>query len=124
MRSTASCVDVAVNHFVAHVVQLSSPRALSALGTCADDVGSVRHGRRLLPRLSRACRAAEVLVGLCLEIKKCKITVLRGPCTRALIANTHALLLEVSPAWADMGIAPFAEYLGLMMGPDVDQNIA
>eukprot|EP00959_Pyramimonas_sp_CCMP1952_P350140 7335922-Pyramimonas_sp.AAC.1 len=89
----------------------------SAVGVCADDVGTVLQDRRLLLRLRRVFTAAQALAGLALKLAKCKVVPLNAAFSEVLAANIKEWLALELPGWEQIDVVPFAKYLGYILGP-------
>ncbi|CAK0845855.1 unnamed protein product [Prorocentrum cordatum] len=64
--------------------------------------------------------AAELLARLVLKTAKCKIIPLAGSFSPAVVDRVRAKIEALVPKWSGMTITDMAEYLGVLMGPSVD----
>eukprot|EP00959_Pyramimonas_sp_CCMP1952_P437426 9158391-Pyramimonas_sp.AAC.1 len=80
----------------------------SAVGVCADDVGTVLQDRRLLLRLRGVFSAARELAGLALKLAKCKVAPLNASFSVELATNIKEWLALELPGWEQMDVVPFA----------------
>ncbi|CAK0806400.1 unnamed protein product, partial [Prorocentrum cordatum] len=79
------------------------------IGVCADDVGAVLPSTQIVHPLSSVFFAAEHLVHLAFSA--------------GLELRVKVKLAELAPRWADMQVAPAAEYLGVLLYPSVTNNM-
>ena len=95
---------------------------LGLVRQCADDIGALLKTMGGLPKLFWIFGIMAKVANQILGFAKCVFVPISEPFRPALVDASRMYISRLVPQWGSFRIAPSAEYLGVLLGPDASRQ--